>query len=173
MTAGVKDVREVAERARARLGEQGRGTILFLDEVHRFNRTQQDALLPHVEEGLLVLIGATTENPFFAVTGPLLSRSTLFRLEPLDARRPARAAPARARRRRRGLGDEHLAIDDDALDHLVDRADGDARHALTVARGRGRARVAESGAPTRSRSPTPRPRSALGRSATATTSTTT
>src|SRR4029079_47679 len=83
VTAGVKDVREVAERARARLGEQGRGTILFLDEVHRFNRTQQDALLPHVEEGLLVLIGATTENPFFSLTGPLLSRSTLFRLEAL------------------------------------------------------------------------------------------
>ena len=99
VTAGVKDVREVAERARARLGEQGRGTILFLDEVHRFNRTQQDALLPHVEEGLLVLIGATTENPFFSLTGPLLSRSTLFRLEPLDRRRPARAPAARAHRR--------------------------------------------------------------------------
>ena len=83
MTAGVKDVREVVERARARLGEHGQGTILFLDEVHRFNRTQQDALLPHVEEGLLVLVGATTENPFFSLTGPLLSRSTLFRLEPL------------------------------------------------------------------------------------------
>src|SRR6478672_7147035 len=84
VTAGVKDVREVAERARARMGEQGRGTILFLDEVHRFNRTQQDALLPHVEEGLLVLIGATTENPFFSLTGPLLLRSTLFRLDPLS-----------------------------------------------------------------------------------------
>jgi putative ATPase len=83
VTAGVKDVREVAERARARIGEHGRGTILFLDEVHRFNRTQQDALLPHVEEGLIVLIGATTENPYFSLTGPLLSRSTLFRLDPL------------------------------------------------------------------------------------------
>ncbi len=97
VTAGVKDVREVAERARARIGEQGRGTILFLDEVHRFNRTQQDALLPHVEEGLLVLIGATTENPFFSLTGPLLSRSTLFRLESLsvDDLRVAPAARAR------------------------------------------------------------------------------
>ena len=82
VTAGVKEVREVVERARARLGEHGRGTILFLDEVHRFNRTQQDALLPHVEEGLLVLVGATTENPFFSLTAPLLSRSTLFRLDP-------------------------------------------------------------------------------------------
>src|SRR6516165_5916712 len=83
VSAGVKDVREIAERARQRLGERGQGTILFLDEVHRFSRTQQDALLPHVEEGLLVLVSATTENPFFSLTGPLLSRSTLFRLEAL------------------------------------------------------------------------------------------
>ncbi|MFI5053596.1 MAG: replication-associated recombination protein A [Acidimicrobiia bacterium] len=130
VTAGVKDVREVAERARARIGEQGRGTILFLDEVHRFNRTQQDALLPHVEEGLLVLIGATTENPFFSLTGPLLSRSTLFRLEPLDVD-DLRALVRLALTDERGLGDEHLEIDEDALAHLVDRAEGDARHALT------------------------------------------
>src|SRR5438552_16030394 len=84
VSAGVKDVREVAERARARLGERGQGTILFLDEVHRFSRAQQDVLLPFVEEGLLVLVGATTEHPSFSLTGPLRSRSTLFRLEPLD-----------------------------------------------------------------------------------------
>src|SRR5215210_2630556 len=76
VSAGVKDVREVADRARARLGERGQGTILFLDEVHRFNKTQQDALLPHVEEGFLVMVAATTENPYFSLTGPLLSRST-------------------------------------------------------------------------------------------------
>ena len=131
VTAGVKEVREVAERARVRLGEHGQGTILFLDEVHRFNRTQQDALLPHVEEGLLVLVGATTENPFFSLTGPLLSRSTLFRLEPLgaaDVRDLLRRALADAER---GLGDEPVGIDDDALDHLADRSEGDARHALT------------------------------------------
>jgi putative ATPase len=131
VTAGVKDVREVAERARARMGEHGRGTILFLDEVHRFNRTQQDALLPHVEEGLVVLIGATTENPFFSLTGPLLSRSTLFRLDPLspdDLRALVRRALDDPER---GLGDEHLNLEDDALDHLVDRAEGDARHVLT------------------------------------------
>ncbi len=87
VSAGVKDVREVVEGARRLLGEQGRGTILFLDEVHRFNRSQQDALLPSVEEGLLVLIGATTENPFFEVNAPLLSRSTLWRLEPLSVER--------------------------------------------------------------------------------------
>jgi putative ATPase len=131
VTAGVKDVREVADRARARLGEQGRGTILFLDEVHRFSRTQQDALLPHVEEGLVVLVGATTENPFFSLTGPLLSRSTLFRLESLTAD-DLRALLLRALGdEARGLGDEHLAIDDDALGHLADRAEGDARHGLT------------------------------------------
>ncbi len=130
VSAGVKEVREVAARARARLGEHGQGTILFLDEVHRFNRTQQDALLPHVEEGLLVLIGATTENPFFSLTGPLLSRSTLFRLEPLDAD-ALRALVTRALDDPRGLGGESRTLDTDALDHLVTRADGDARHVLT------------------------------------------
>ncbi len=84
VTAGVKDVRDVVAGARRLLGAQGRGTILFLDEVHRFNRTQQDALLPSVEDGTLVLIGATTENPFFSVNAPLLAAPRLFRLEPLD-----------------------------------------------------------------------------------------
>src|SRR6202022_3059204 len=85
VTAGVKDVREVIGQARRTLGEHGRGTILFLDEVHRFNKAQQDALLPAVEDGTLTLIGATTENPYFEVNAPLLSRSTLFRLEPLGS----------------------------------------------------------------------------------------
>ena len=131
VTAGVKDVREIAERARARMGEHGRGTILFLDEVHRFNRTQQDALLPHVEEGLFVLIGATTENPFFSLTGPLLSRSTLFRLEQLGPDDLRVLLQRALGDEDRGLGDQHLTIDDDALAHLVDRAEGDARHVLT------------------------------------------
>jgi putative ATPase len=131
VTAGVKEVREVVERARARLGEHGRGTILFLDEVHRFNRTQQDALLPHVEEGLLVLIGATTENPFFSLTAPLLSRSTLFRLEPLGPRDLQALLDRALTDVDRGLGEDHLELDTDARDHLVDRAEGDARHLLT------------------------------------------
>src|SRR6266516_8029357 len=131
VSAGVKDVREVAERARARIGEQGRGTILFLDEVHRFNRTQQDALLPHVEEGLLVLIGATTENPFFSLTGPLLSRSTLFRLEPLGPDEIRILLDRALTDTDRGLGRDRLSFDTDAIDHLVDRSEGDARHALT------------------------------------------
>ncbi|MDQ6840249.1 MAG: AAA family ATPase, partial [Actinomycetota bacterium] len=83
VTAGVKNVREAVSGARERLGQQGSGTILFLDEVHRFNRTQQDALLPSVEDATLTLVGATTENPYFSVNAPLLSRSSLFRLEPL------------------------------------------------------------------------------------------
>ena len=99
VTAGVKDVRECIERARQRLGEHGRGTILFLDEIHRFSKAQQDALLPAVENGTLTLIGATTENPFFEVNPPLRSRSTLFRLEPLDDEAVRRVGPPRARGR--------------------------------------------------------------------------
>jgi putative ATPase len=125
VSAGVKDVREVVERARRRLGEHGQGTILFLDEVHRFNRAQQDALLPWVEEGVLVLIGATTENPYFEVNAPLLSRSLLFRLNGLDAAAMGTVLG-------RGTAELGVVADEDALDHLVDKADGDARIALNA-----------------------------------------
>ena len=125
VTAGVKDVREVIERARQRLGEQGRRTILFLDEVHRFNKSQQDALLPAVEDGTLTLIGATTENPFFEVNAPLRSRSTMFRLEPLDAASIERLL-------RRGLEAEGLEADDDAIELLRTRVAGDGRQVLTA-----------------------------------------
>jgi len=124
VTAGVKDVREVIERARQRLGEHGRGTILFLDEIHRFSKAQQDALLPAVEDGTLTLIGATTENPFFEVNPPLRSRSTLFRLDPLDA-------TAIEELIRRGLQAEGATADEDAVTLLVDRAAGDGRQVLT------------------------------------------
>lgn len=124
VTAGVKDVREVVARAEHRLGERGQGTILFLDEVHRFNKSQQDALLPSVESGLLTLIGATTENPYFEVNPPLLSRSTLFRLHALDDE-AARRLIAKA------LESEGAAADDDAVAHLAARANGDGRHTLT------------------------------------------
>jgi putative ATPase len=131
VNAGVKDVREVVERAKNRLGERGQGTILFLDEVHRFNKTQQDALLPHVEDGLLVLVGATTENPYFSLTSALLSRSTLFRLEPIEPE-DLRVLMERALAdQTRGLGGDGLTIDPDALEHIADRSEGDARHALT------------------------------------------
>lgn len=125
VTASVKDVREVIAAAEARLGQYGQGTILFLDEVHRFNKAQQDALLPAVESGLLVLIGATTENPFFEVNPPLLSRSTMFRLEPLEA-------TALRALIEKGLGFENATADPDAIEHLVAVANGDGRHALTV-----------------------------------------
>ncbi len=124
VSASVKDVREIIAKAEQRLGERGQGTILFLDEVHRFNKSQQDALLPSVESGLIVLIGATTENPYFEVNPPLLSRSTLFRLESLDR-------DAIVELCRRGLKAEGATATDEAIHHLVDRAGGDGRHALT------------------------------------------
>ncbi|MFO7281072.1 MAG: replication-associated recombination protein A [Thermoanaerobacterales bacterium] len=124
VSATVKDVRDTVARAEARLGERGQGTILFLDEVHRFNKAQQDALLPSVESGLLVLVGATTENPYFEVNAPLLSRSTLFRLQPLGPEAVATLL-------RRGLEAEGAEADEEALTHLADRAGGDGRHALT------------------------------------------
>ena len=125
VSAGVKDVRETIERARQRLGERGQGTILFLDESQRFSKTQQDALLPAVEDGTLTLIGATTENPFFEVNAPLRSRSTLFRLEPLDRQAILTLVG-------RGLEAEGVSADDDALTLLVDRAGGDGRQVLTA-----------------------------------------
>ena len=124
MTAGVKDVREVIERARQRLGERDQGTILFLDEIHRFTKAQQDALLPAVEDGTLVLIGATTENPFFEVNPPLRSRSTLFRLEPLEPD-DLRVLVGR------GLEALGTTADDEAVDLLVERSGGDGRQVLT------------------------------------------
>ncbi|HUY30203.1 MAG TPA: replication-associated recombination protein A [Acidimicrobiales bacterium] len=125
VSAGVKDVREVLEDARARLGRLGQGTILFLDEIHRFSRSQQDALLPGVEDGTLVLIGATTENPFFSLNAPLLSRSTLWRFEPL-----ARGDLEEVARRAAAL--EEVLVDPAALGACVDLAEGDARAVLTT-----------------------------------------
>jgi putative ATPase len=125
VTAGVKDVREVIEAARTSLAQAARGTILFLDEVHRFNKSQQDALLPAVEAGILTLIGATTENPFFEVNAPLLSRSTVFRLESLSVDDLTEVV-------RRAVSAEGATITDEAVEHVADLADGDARAALTT-----------------------------------------
>jgi putative ATPase len=124
VSASVKEVRETLASARQRLGERGVGTILFLDEVHRFNKAQQDTLLPAVEDGLIVLIGATTENPHFEVNPPLLSRSTLFRLQPLDEESVATLV-------RRGMDAENASYDEAAVAHLAARSGGDGRHALT------------------------------------------
>jgi putative ATPase len=125
VTAGVRDVREVIAAARQRLADDERGTILFLDEVHRFNKSQQDALLPAVEAGIITLIGATTENPFFEVNAPLISRSTIFRLEPLTDGDLTVVVE-------RALAPEHATATPEALAHLVDMAGGDARAALTT-----------------------------------------
>jgi putative ATPase len=125
VTSGVKDVREAIERAMVRLGTEGRRTIVFVDEIHRFSTSQQDALLPAVEDGTITLIGATTENPYFEVNAPLRSRSTLFRLEPLGA-------VAIRTLLERGLVAEGALALTDALEVLVARCSGDARSALTA-----------------------------------------
>lgn len=125
VSAGVKDVREVIEQATTRLGQFGKGTIVFIDEIHRFSTSQQDALLPSVEAGVITLIGATTENPYFELNAPLRSRSTLFRLEPLlvsDVKELLH----------RGVIAESVTADDDALEALAQRCAGDARQALTA-----------------------------------------
>ncbi|MEZ0492940.1 replication-associated recombination protein A [Kineococcus sp. TBRC 1896] len=130
VTAGVKDVRTVVETARTDRDLYGRQTVLFLDEIHRFTKAQQDALLPGVENRWVVLVAATTENPNFSVVTPLLSRSLLLTLQPLTAE-DVRGLVRRALEDPRGLAGE-VRVEDDALEHLVRVADGDARRALTA-----------------------------------------
>ena len=130
VTAGVKDVRQVVDEAKRALGETGAQTVLFVDEVHRFSKTQQDALLPSVENRWVTLVAATTENPFFSVISPLLSRSLLLTLEPLTDD-DVRTVVQRALADERGLGGR-VTVDDDAVDHLVRLAGGDARRSLTA-----------------------------------------
>jgi putative ATPase len=130
--SGVKDVREAIEAARETRELHGRRTILFVDEVHRWNKAQQDALLPWVENGTVVLIGATTENPFFEVNSALVSRSRIFTLKPLSEDELRRVAEQALSDPIRGYGRLPVEIDDDALDHLVRVADGDARSLLNA-----------------------------------------
>lgn len=125
VSSGVKDVREAIERARQRLGERGERTVLFIDEVHRFNRSQQDLLLPVTESGEIVLIGATTENPFFEVNAALMSRTSLWRLHPLSAENLATLVS-------RGVSLRGATISESVSKALVSSADGDARSALTT-----------------------------------------
>ena len=129
VTAGVRDVREVVERARHEAAA-GRRTVLFLDEIHRFNRAQQDALLPHVERGAVTLIGATTENPSFEVVAPLLSRCRVFTLRALSRDAIANLLRRALRDAERGLGAAEVQADDDVLTAIAAAADGDARRAL-------------------------------------------
>lgn len=147
-SAGVKDVREVLARARQRLETDEQRTVLFLDEIHRFSKNQQDALLPGVEDGTIILIGATTENPFFEVNSPLISRSTLFRLESLVPDDLETVMERAMADRERGLGDKDLALDPQARRALAERSGGDARLTLntlemaaTLAEGRSSATI--------------------------------
>lgn len=128
--AGVKDIREAISGAKARLGQSGLQTVLFVDEVHRFNKAQQDALLPWVERGTVILIGATTENPYFEVNKALVSRSRVFQLKPLGPPELRRILAGALRDEERGYGDRAVAITEDAREHLVNIANGDARSLL-------------------------------------------
>ncbi|MCC2333191.1 replication-associated recombination protein A [Cellulomonas wangsupingiae] len=143
VTAGVKDVRAVVDDARRRLATGGAETVLFIDEVHRFTKAQQDALLPSVENRWVTLIAATTENPSFSVNSPLLSRSLLLTLQPLTTD-DVRTLVERAVSDERGLAGS-VVLDDDALDHLLRLAGGDARKALTVLEAAAGAGLAEGG----------------------------
>ena len=132
VTEGVPRVREVIREAEDRLALHGRRTILFCDEIHRFNKAQQDAFLPHVERGTIALIGATTENPSFEITGALLSRTRVFVLEPLTEEHIRALVRSALTDEERGLGALHLEVDDDALSLLARESDGDARRALSA-----------------------------------------
>jgi putative ATPase len=132
VTAGVARIREVTGQARERLLRTGRSTILFCDEIHRFNKAQQDSFLPHVEEGTIILIGATTENPSFEVVRPLLSRAPVVVLEPLEADDLEALLVEALEDAERGLGKRHLDVDAEALRFIAEAADGDARRALGV-----------------------------------------
>ncbi len=129
---GVKDVREVLNHARRRLEADGKRTIFFLDEIHRFNRAQQDVLLGDVERGIITLIGATTENPFFAINSPLVSRSQVFQFKPLDEEAVGELVRNALNDEERGYGKLNITIDDDAIAHWAIACDGDARRALTA-----------------------------------------
>ncbi len=130
---GIARVREIIEQAGARLQATGRRTILFCDEIHRFNKAQQDGFLPHVEAGTVILIGATTENPSFEVVRPLLSRAPVYVLNPLSSEELLAILVDAISSKTRGLGDAGVRFEDDALGFIAEASDGDARRALGVA----------------------------------------
>src|SRR2546425_9731216 len=129
VSATVADVRKAIADAKEALGAVGRKTILFIDEIHHFNKAQQDALLPAVERGEVVLIGATTENPYFSVNSPLLSRSLVFRLEPLSRQEVTTILQRALDDPDRGLAGSRIAVAPEAITYIVDRSGGDARGA--------------------------------------------
>ena len=130
--AGKKEMEDVVERAKNNLGMYGKKTILFVDEIHRFNKGQQDYLLPFVEDGTIVLVGATTENPYFEVNGALISRSIIFELKPLSKEDIKEILKRAVYDKERGMGSYKADIDDEALEFLADIANGDARSALNA-----------------------------------------
>lgn len=130
--AGKKDMQEVVEKAKENIGMYGRKTILFIDEIHRFNKGQQDYLLPFVEDGTVILIGATTENPYFEVNGALISRSVIFELHPLSQENIKELLLRAVNDVERGLGSYHAVIEEEALEFLADISGGDARAALNA-----------------------------------------
>ncbi len=132
VASGVKELREVLDEARDRLAAAGQKTLLFVDEIHRFNRSQQDVLLPDVEEGVVILVGATTQNPFFAINSALVSRSRVFEFKPLSIDEIKSLLLRAISDRERGLGAEEVEIEPDALQFLAEVSDGDARRALSA-----------------------------------------
>ncbi len=131
-SAGKKDMEEVVNAAKNRLGGYGKKTILFIDEIHRFNKGQQDYLLPFVEDGTITLIGATTENPYFEVNSALISRSMIFELKPLSAADIRELLLRAVKDSEKGMGSYHAELDEDALEFLAQMSGGDARHALNA-----------------------------------------
>ena len=132
VAAGVKELRDVLAEAADHLASRGERTLLFIDEIHRFNRAQQDVLLPEVEQGVVILVGATTENPFFAINSPLISRSRVFQFEPLSAEDLRTLLRRAASDPERGLGRRTIRLHHDAIELLVETSDGDARRALSA-----------------------------------------
>jgi len=132
VTAGVSQIRDVIDQAKSNLGMYGKKTILFIDEIHRFNKAQQDALLPSVESGLITLIGATTENPYFEVNPPLISRSRIFKLEPLNKEDIKDIILSALSDKERGFGGQGVELEEEALEYLAEAARGDARGALNA-----------------------------------------
>ncbi len=130
--AGVADIRKIVDQAKDRLALYGKRTVLFIDEIHRFNKAQQDALLPFVEDGTVILIGSTTENPMFAVNRPLLSRSLLYRLEPLSTKALVNIVLRALKDEERGLGSYRVDLPGEVLQKIAGFANGDARAALNV-----------------------------------------
>ncbi|MGA2060647.1 MAG: replication-associated recombination protein A [Thermoguttaceae bacterium] len=132
VASGVKELREILTAAYDRLSAEGKRTLLFVDEIHRFNKAQQDVLLPDVEEGTVILVGATTENPFFTVNSPLVSRSRIFQFQPLSSDDIKTLLLRAVSDRERGLGKYQIRMHDDALEFLAEVCDGDARRALSA-----------------------------------------